>query len=164
MRFLFLIFILLPITELWLLIQVGGALGVMPTLCLVFLTAFFGINILKREGFSTLTRAREKLQVGELPATQIVEGFLLAIGGALLLTPGFITDFVGLILILPWSRQAIAAAVINQGVVQALGRGNESFSYTHYTSSRRAESQQDQASGDTFEGEIIPNSSAIEKK
>ncbi len=105
MRILFLLFILVPIFEMVVLIKMGQLIGLLSTVGLVLMTAFLGINILRQQGLSTLNRATWRIQSGQLPAQEMLEGILLAVGGALLLTPGFITDTVGFACLLPWSRQ-----------------------------------------------------------
>ena len=101
MRLLFLLFIVLPIVELMLLFKVGQTIGALPTIAIVLLTATIGVRILRHQSFSTLRRAQERLQSGELPGQEIVEGFMISIGGALLLTPGFITDVIAIALLRP---------------------------------------------------------------
>lgn len=96
MRPLLLLFIVTPILEMWLLITVGREIGALPTIGLVFLTAIVGLAMLRRQGISTVMRAQQKMQTGEVPAREMVEGIFLAVGGALLLTPGFFTDALGL--------------------------------------------------------------------
>jgi len=118
MRGFFLLFLVVPISELWLLFTVGDAIGAWPTLGLVILTAFIGVNVLRHQGLSTLNRAQRRLNAGELPGQELLEGFMLAIAGALLLTPGFITDCIGFTLLLPWSRRALARQLIKSGKVQ----------------------------------------------
>ena len=95
MRALFLLFIVMPIVEMWLLITVGAEIGSLYTIGLVLLTALIGAQLLRQQGFATLWRGRRKLEEGQLPAQEIVEGIILAVSGALLLTPGFVTDAVG---------------------------------------------------------------------
>ena len=95
MRALLLLFIVMPIVEMWLLITVGAEIGALYTICLVLLTAVIGAQLLRQQGVATLWRGRRKLEEGQLPAQEIVEGIILAVSGALLLTPGFITDVVG---------------------------------------------------------------------
>lgn len=95
MRGLFLLFIIMPILEMWLLIEVGGTIGALPTIGLVFLTAAIGFAMLRKQGFDTLRRGNFKMQHGEMPAQEMVEGLMLAVSGALLLTPGFVTDAIG---------------------------------------------------------------------
>jgi UPF0716 protein FxsA len=116
-----LIFFLTPILEMYLLIEVGGYIGAWPTIGLVMLTAVIGVSLLRIQGFATLTRGMSRLQSGELPATEVVEGLLLAVAGALLLTPGFVTDGVGFVLLTPVFRREIAARVLARVQVSAVG-------------------------------------------
>jgi UPF0716 protein FxsA len=99
------IFMLVPIVEMWILIEVGGWIGALPTIALVVLTATLGLSLLKRQGLSTLMSARRKMDEGSLPASELVSGVMIAVGGALLLTPGFITDAIGFALLIPQTRQ-----------------------------------------------------------
>lgn len=110
----FLIFFLTPIVEMYLLIEVGGIIGAWPTIGLVMLTAMIGITLLRQQGFATLTRGMQRLEGGELPAREMAEGILLAVAGALLLTPGFVTDVVGFALLTPPIRAAISARMLEQ--------------------------------------------------
>ncbi len=103
------IFLLVPIVEIYLLIQVGGLIGVMPTIGLVVLTAVIGAALLRAQGLQTYLRFNQALSEGRLPATEILEGVALLIGGALLLTPGFFTDFIGFICLIPFSRRILIA-------------------------------------------------------
>ncbi len=90
-----LLFMLIPIVEMWILIEVGGWIGALPTIGLVVLTATIGLSLLKQQGLSTLLRARRKMDEGAIPASELVSGVMIAVGGALLLTPGFVTDALG---------------------------------------------------------------------
>ncbi|MDP6968878.1 MAG: FxsA family protein [Gammaproteobacteria bacterium] len=121
MRFLFLLFIAVPIIEITVLIQVGQWIGALWTIALVVLTAFIGINMLRVQGLATLNRANWRIQSGQLPAQEMVEGIFLAIGGALLLTPGFITDAFGFMCLLPFTRGLMAVALKKHFVVLATG-------------------------------------------
>ncbi|HAD09415.1 MAG TPA: biotin--acetyl-CoA-carboxylase ligase [Porticoccaceae bacterium] len=115
MRFLLLLFIVIPIIEMWLLIKVGGLIGALPTIALVLLTAMVGLALLRQQGFSTLMRGRSKLESGELPAMEMIEGLVLAVSGALLLTPGFFTDALGFAGLLPFSRRWLVSRLLAQG-------------------------------------------------
>ena len=86
------IFMLVPIIEMWILIEVGGWIGALPTIGLVVLTATLGLSLLKHQGLSTLMSARRKMDEGSIPASELVSGVMIGVGGALLLTPGFVTD------------------------------------------------------------------------
>ena len=109
-----LLFIAVPIVEMWILIQVGGEIGALPTIGLVVLTATIGLSLLKRQGFSTLMSARAKMDQGRIPAGELVSGVMLAVGGALLLTPGFVTDVVGFLLLVPATRRWVLRQIIER--------------------------------------------------
>lgn len=100
-RILFIAFVVTPMIEIAVLIQVGGWLGLWPTLGLIVLTAIIGTWMLRRQGFAVLARAQKQLDEGALPLGEVFEGFCLVIAGALLLTPGFVTDLVGGSLLVP---------------------------------------------------------------
>ena len=117
-RVLFLLFITIPIIEMGVLIWVGGYVGILPTLALVVMTAVLGVALLRLQGFLTLNRIQEKLAFGEIPDTELIEGGLLLIGGALLLTPGFVTDALGFMFLLPFSRRFFAKNIIKNSVLQ----------------------------------------------
>jgi len=111
--FLFL-FIIMPVAELAVLIQVGSVIGVMNTIGLVLLTAVVGAWLLRQQGLATLLRANERLNSGELPAKEVAEGLILAVGGAMLLTPGFITDTFGFLCLIPGTRHWLAAQALKR--------------------------------------------------
>ena len=104
MRVLFLLFIVMPILEMWLLLEVGGVIGALSTIGLVLLTAAVGFALLRQQGFDTLKRGNWKMQQGQMPAQEMAEGLILAVSGALLLTPGFITDVIGFAGLTPMVR------------------------------------------------------------
>jgi UPF0716 protein FxsA len=107
-----LIFIVVPVVEIFLLIQVGTIIGAWWTIGLVVLTAVIGVRLLKLQGISTLMRAQEKMQSGKMPAQEMLEGIGLIVAGAFLLTPGFFTDGVGFCLLIPPIRRAIFSAIV----------------------------------------------------
>jgi UPF0716 protein FxsA len=110
MGFLILILLLVvPIVELYVILQVGDAIGLPLTLLLLIGVSVAGTILLKREGSATYFKAREVLARGGIPSKELTDGFLILLGGALLLTPGFLTDIVGLVLILPPTRAPLKA-------------------------------------------------------
>ncbi|CAA0109645.1 Uncharacterised protein [Zhongshania aliphaticivorans] len=149
MRMLFFLFIGLPIIEMWLLIKVGGLIGALPTIAMVAATAIIGAALLKRQGIDTLTRAQQRMNSGQLPATEILEGLMLAVGGALLLTPGFVTDTIGFVCLIAPLRQALIAIMIRRGVMQVqmnqFGSGAGPFTDggTHFGAGRPRSSDED---------------------
>ena len=108
---LFLLFTLVPALELWLLISIGGWLGALPTLGLVVATGLAGAALAKREGFRVLRSWQEAGARGELPKDGIISSALVLVGGVLLVTPGVVTDFVGLALLVPAARRFAAAQI-----------------------------------------------------
>ena len=99
-----LIFIVLPIAELYVIIQVGGAIGVLPTIALLIVDSFLGAALLRSQGRAAWRRFNEALADGRVPAREVFDGAMIILGGALLLTPGFITDIFGLLLLIPPTR------------------------------------------------------------
>lgn len=131
MRALFFLFIVMPIIEMWLLIQVGSKIGALNTIALVLLTAALGAWMLREQGLSTLFRFNQRLEQGELPAKEILEGLLLAIGGALLLTPGFVTDAIGFTCLIPVTRSWLVHGLMKKGVVSYSQRRYSSQHSSH---------------------------------
>ena len=111
------IFLIVPIIEIYLLIQVGQVIGAGWTVFLVVFTAVIGVGLLRIQGLSTLNRAQQKLQQNELPAREILEGMGLVIAGALLLTPGFFTDTIGFLLLFPPVRIWLVSRIVSRMVV-----------------------------------------------
>lgn len=104
---LFLLFVLVPLIELALLIQVGQWIGLLPTILLVFVTGIAGAALARREGLRTLRRLQEEVASAQLPGDALLDGAAILLGGAFLLTPGVLTDLVGLSLLLPPTRALI---------------------------------------------------------
>lgn len=113
--------VLVPIIEIALLIQVGSAIGVIWTVLLIFLTALIGTALLRAQGLSVLMRSRSALGEGRVPATELAEGVSLAVGGALLLTPGFFTDAIGFCLLIPTTRKALVGWLSKRLSAQVVG-------------------------------------------
>lgn len=107
LRILFLLFLIVPLVEIYVLIQVGGFIGAWPTVFLVVFTAVLGAVLLRYQGIATVLRVRSALMRGEAPAQALLEGVVLIVGGALLLTPGFVTDIVGFLCLIPGTRRAL---------------------------------------------------------
>ncbi len=120
---LFLIFIVVPIVEISILIQVGEQLGVVTTVALVILTAAIGASLVRSQGLQTLMAAQQKIQQGQQPAQEVVEGVMLAIAGVLLVTPGFATDILGLLVLTPFTRKPIANYFLSKLIVKGMSGG-----------------------------------------
>jgi len=101
------LFLVLPFAELYVIVQVSHVMGVLSTLALLFAVSIVGAWLVKQQGVDVWRRARARLDEGRMPGRELVDGVLILFAGALLLTPGFITDTVGLLLLLPPVRAAI---------------------------------------------------------
>ena len=102
------LFITIPLVEIAILIKLGGIIGAGYTIALVIGTAFLGVSLLRIQGISTLAKVQANISRGQLPATELIEGLILLISGALLLTPGFFTDTIGFLMLVPTLRQRLA--------------------------------------------------------
>jgi len=101
---LFLAFTLIPAVEIYLFIKIGGAIGALNTVCLVILTAFAGAYLARMQGMQTMYRVQASLQQGIIPAEEMIDALLIFAAGLMLLTPGFMTDTLGLLLLYPTTR------------------------------------------------------------
>ena len=111
------IFLIVPLIEIYVLIQVGQVIGAGWTVFAVVATAVIGVWLLRLQGLSTLMRARQKLDSNELPAQEMLEGVGLVIAGALLLTPGFCTDAIGFLLLFPLTRRWLTSRLAARMIV-----------------------------------------------
>jgi UPF0716 protein FxsA len=99
-----LIFIVLPIAEIYVIIKVGEAIGVLPTIALLIVDGFVGAALARSQGRQAWARFNQALAAGRVPAREVFDGAMIIVGGAFLLAPGFITDVIGLALVLPFTR------------------------------------------------------------
>lgn len=104
---LLILFIAIPIAELWLIIEIGGAIGILPTLALLIVDSLVGAAIARSQSRAAWERFNVALAEGRIPAKEVFDGAMIILGGALLLTPGFITDAFGLVLLIPPTRALI---------------------------------------------------------
>lgn len=154
-----LLFIAVPLIEMVVLIKVGQQIGALSTIALVILTAVIGIALLKQQGIAMLNRANWKLNQGQIPAREMAEGIVLAVGGALLLTPGFVTDTFGFICILPGSRHFLLNQVLKNISVNPIHQSSGGSQWqepqeSHWESTHQRQNQPGkQNAGDVIEGE-----------
>lgn len=106
---LFLAFTLIPLAELWLLITVGSYIGAWTTIGIVLLTGFAGAWLARLQGMATLARVQANMNQGIMPTEELIDGLLILVAGVVLLTPGFLTDILGLVLLFPPTRGPIKA-------------------------------------------------------
>ena len=122
------LFIMVPVAEISLLIKVGGAIGGFNTILFVILTAVLGAYLVRQQGFATITKLQEETNAGRIPALQIAEGVALLFAGAVLLTPGFITDAIGFALLIPFTRRIIIALLATK-----FSQNQAGFTYSSHT-------------------------------
>jgi len=142
------VFVAVPILEISLLIQVGGAIGGFNTILFVIFTAFLGAYLVRQQGFATISKLQQETQAGRVPALQIAEGVALLFAGAVLLTPGFVTDAIGFFLLIPICRRTLIALI----AARYSKTTSSSFTYAQY-GNRQSYSNQDNST--VIEGEYI---------
>ncbi|QFU21257.1 FxsA family protein [Shewanella eurypsychrophilus] len=171
------IFVLVPVIELNVLISVGESLGSWTTVGLVFFTAIVGVSLVRSQGISTLMQVQQKLSRGEAPGQEIVEGMMLAVAGLLLLIPGFVTDFIGLILLTPFTRIPVAGLLYKRMQVKVAANGgfqagfgpggpqagNNPFDQSSFGDSNAAHHKNPEG-GDTFDGDYEHKSDPSNKR
>ena len=104
---LFIAFTIIPITEIYLLIEIGSMFGALTAVTLVILTGFLGAFLARMQGLQTLYRIQESLREGRMPSGELLDALLIVIAGLVLLTPGFLTDSAGFLLLIPTTRNFI---------------------------------------------------------
>ncbi len=117
--FFLLLFIGIPLVEIYLLIEVGGIIGVFPTVLMVVFTAVLGVTLIRIQGFSTLQKAQMNMNHGQLPAIEMLEGVMLFFAAICLLMPGFFTDTIGFLLLIPPLRRWLAKQIIASSLLRA---------------------------------------------
>lgn len=136
---LFLLLLAIPIVELYVIVQVAEGIGVLPAIVLLLVVSAAGAWLLKQQGIATWRRLQETLQAGRMPANEVADGALILLGGALLLTPGFVTDAVGLVFLMPPSRAALkggARKLLGRWAERRFGAGRRIYSATVTRSQR----------------------------
>ena len=108
------VFIIIPLVELIILIKVGSYIGLWPTILIVVLTGVVGAALARYQGFLIINKIRADVSSGRVPARELIDGLLVLIGGIVLLTPGFLTDICGFILLIPFTRNLIKGFVRSQ--------------------------------------------------
>ena len=152
MPIVFLLFIIIPIIEISLLINVGQLIGAWYTIGLVLLSAFIGVNMLRYQGLSTLARAQQKMRLGEMPQQEMIEGLVLAVGGALLITPGFVTDVIGFCCLFPLTRIGFIK-LVGRRFKTKMAAGQFGGIQGMHQSNNTDNSFDQGTAGDVFEGE-----------
>ncbi len=141
------LFIAVPVAEISVLIRVGGAIGPLNTILFVIFTAVLGAYLVRQQGLATLTKLQQETNAGRVPAMQIAEGVALLFAGAVLMTPGFITDAIGFSILIPPIRQAFITWAAKHFFTGTVASGGV------YTASTSASNSQAYRQGDVIEGE-----------
>jgi UPF0716 protein FxsA len=113
------LFVLVPLAELYVIIQVGHAIGALNTIGLLLLISMLGAWLMKREGISVWRRFQRQVDTGHVPGREIADGVMILSAGALLLAPGFLTDLVGILLLLPPVRAGVRSLVMRRAARRA---------------------------------------------
>jgi len=124
---LFPIFVIVTLAEIYVLVTVGQAIGGLSTVLLVIITAFIGSRLLKQQGWSTMAKAQQSIAEGRTPALEMFEGVVILVSGILLLTPGFITDILGLLGLMPWSRSYFINHFLEKNAERVFSKKNAVF-------------------------------------
>jgi len=140
----------MTLLEIYVLVSVGESIGGFSTVLLVVITALIGSTLLKQQGWSTMAKAQESMARGQTPAFEMLEGVVILISGVLLLTPGFITDALGLLGLMPWSRTYFIDQILSKNAEKVFTQKNTIF--IHRSSSNPNKPNKDKK--DTIEGEF----------
>ncbi|MDB4597681.1 FxsA family protein [Candidatus Pseudothioglobus singularis] len=145
---LFPIFVVVTLAEIYVLVSVGQAIGGLSTVLLVVITAFIGSSLLRQQGWSTMAKAQQSMSEGRTPAMEMMEGVVILVSGILLLTPGFLTDALGLLGLMPWSRSYFINHFLEKNAERVFKQRNSVF--INRTNNSEKKSNKD----DTIEGEF----------
>ena len=124
---LFAIFAVMTLLEIYVLMTVGDVIGNWQTVLLVILTALIGSTLLRQQGWSTMAKAQQSIAEGTTPALEMLEGVVILVSGVLLITPGFITDSLGLLGLMPWSRRYFINHILEKNAERFFSQRNSVF-------------------------------------
>ena len=148
MRFPVWLILLFPILEMLVLIEVGSVIGGLNAVALIILGAILGMAVLRQQGFRTMLKARDRLAQGEMPASEMGEGFMIAIGGLFMMFPGFVSDFFGIALLIPAIRKYLLRKMVASDRWQ-VHQGHSTVEGEYY----REDINPHRSINNTFEGE-----------
>lgn len=148
---LFPIFVVVTLAEIYVLVTVGQAIGGLSTVLLVVVTAFIGSRLLKQQGWSTMAKAQQSIAEGRTPAVEMFEGVVILVSGVLLLTPGFITDILGLLGLMPWSRSYFINHFLEKNAERVFSKKNSPFINRGETSETKKTNKDETIEGEFWE-------------
>ena len=146
---LFAIFAVMTLLEIYVLMTVGDVIGNWQTVLLVIMTALIGSTLLRQQGWSTMAKAQQSIAEGKTPALEMLEGVVILVSGVLLITPGFITDSLGLLGLMPWSRRYFINHILEKNAERVFSKRNSVF--IHRTKNQEKTSNN---KNETIEGEF----------
>ena len=146
---LFAIFAVMTLLEIYVLMTVGDVIGNWQTVLLVIMTALIGSTLLRQQGWSTMAKAQQSIAEGKTPAVEMLEGVVILVSGVLLITPGFITDSLGLLGLMPWSRRYFINHILEKNAERVFSQRNSVF--IHRTRNQEKTSNN---KNETIEGEF----------
>jgi UPF0716 protein FxsA len=148
---LFPVFVIVTLLEIYVLISVGDSIGALSTILLVIITALIGSTLLKQQGWSTMAKAQNAMANGQTPAFEMMEGVVILISGVLLLTPGFITDILGLLGLMPWSRAYFIDRILSKNAEKVFSQNNTVFIHKSHTTEDKKPKKNDAIEGEFWE-------------
>ena len=146
---LFAIFAVMTLLEIYVLMTVGDVIGNWQTVLLVIMTALIGSTLLRQQGWSTMAKAQQSIAEGKTPAFEMLEGVVILVSGVLLITPGFITDGLGLLGLMPWSRRYFINHILEKNAERFFSQRNAIFIH-----STRNQEKTNNNKNETIEGEF----------
>ncbi|CAC9525139.1 Protein affecting phage T7 exclusion by the F plasmid [uncultured Gammaproteobacteria bacterium] len=145
------IFVVMTLLEIYVLVSVGESIGGFSTILLVVITALVGSTLLKQQGWSTMAKAQQAMANGQTPAFEMMEGVVILISGVLLLTPGFITDGIGLLGLMPFSRVYFIDKILSKNAEKIFQQKNSGFIHTASPNDKKDNKKKDTIDGEFWE-------------
>jgi len=145
------IFVVVTLAEIYVLVSVGDAIGAWSTILLVVITALIGSTLLKQQGWSIMAKAQQNIAEGKTPALEMLEGVVILVSGVLLLTPGFITDGLGLLGLMPWSRSYFINHFLEKNAERVFSNKNSVFINRARSSETKKTNKDDAIEGEFWE-------------
>ncbi len=148
---LFPLFVIVTLLEIYVLVSVGESIGGFSTVLLVVITALIGSTLLKQQGWSTMAKAQNSMANGQTPAFEMLEGVVILISGVLLLTPGFLTDILGLLGLMPWSRTYFIDRILSKNAEKVFAQKNTVFIHKSRPHENKRNDKNDAIDGEFWE-------------
>lgn len=145
------LFVIMTLLEIYVLVSVGESIGGLSTILLVIVTALIGSTLLKQQGWSTMAKAQNAMANGQTPALEMLEGVVILISGVLLLTPGFITDAIGLLGLMPFSRMYFINHILSKNTEKLFPQKDSVFIHKSKPVTKKNSDKNDTIDGEFWE-------------